>query len=268
MKKIVSSIVVSMALFSTLHANAIYATVDGENITQQDIEMIVQDPRIDLSKIPADARKQLIDQAINKKLLAKNALKTGVENDAQYKEAMAKIKEDLAFQVWQKNELDKLNFTENDKKAFYEKNKDKFNIPETYEASHILVDSEADAKSIISELSKASNKESKFKELANSKSKDPSKGNGGFLGKFAAEQMVPEFGNAVKTMGVGTISSTPVKTQFGYHVIYLKSKAPAKAMTYNEVKEDIEQVLIGNSFGQKVKDLTETLRKNAKIVIK
>src|SRR5574344_118906 len=101
MKKIVSSIVVSMALFSTLHANAIYATVDGENITQQDIEMIVQDPRIDLSKIPADARKQLVDQAINKKLLAKNALKTGVENDAQYKEARAKSKEDLAFQVWQ-----------------------------------------------------------------------------------------------------------------------------------------------------------------------
>ena len=268
MKKIVTSFVASLALVSALNAAEIYATVDGENITKQDIEMIIQDPRVDLNKIPAEARTQVIDQAINKKLLAKKALKDGIEKDPQYAEAMSKIKEDLAFQVWQKNEVDKLKFSDAEKKDFYEKNKDKFNIPETFEASHILVDTEAEAQSIINELNKAQNKEAKFKELAKAKSKDPSKANGGFLGKFAAEQMVPEFGNAVKLLQKGGYSKSPVKSQFGYHVILLKDKFPGKALSYNEVEGEINQVLIGNSFGKKVKELIQDLRKDAKIVIK
>jgi peptidyl-prolyl cis-trans isomerase C len=268
MKKIVTSFVASLVLASALSAAEIYATVDGENITKQDIEMIVQDPRVDLNKIPAEARTQVIDQAINKKLLAKKALKDGIEKDPQYAEAMSKIKEDLAFQVWQKNEVDKLKFSDTEKKDFYEKNKDKFNIPETFEASHILVDTETEAQSIINELNKAQNKETKFKELAKSKSKDPSKANGGFLGKFAAEQMVPEFANAVKLLQKGGFSKSPVKSQFGYHVILLKDRFPGKALSYNEVEGEINQVLIGNSFGKKVKELIQDLRKDAKIVIK
>ena len=267
-KKIVTSFVASLVLASALSAAEIYATVDGENITKQDIEMIVQDPRVDLNKIPAEARTQVIDQAINKKLLAKKALKDGIEKDPQYAEAMSKIKEDLAFQVWQKNEVDKLKFSDAEKKDFYEKNKDKFNIPETFEASHILVDTETEAQSIINELNKAQNKETKFKELAKSKSKDPSKANGGFLGKFAAEQMVPEFANAVKMLQKGGFSKSPVKSQFGYHVILLKDRFPGKALSYNEVEGEINQVLIGNSFGKKVKELIQDLRKDAKIVIK
>lgn len=267
MKKIVSSFVASIALLSTLSAADFYATVDGEKITQQDIEMIIQDPRVEINKLPQDSRNQIVEQAINKKLLAKKALKDGVEKDPQYMEAMSKIKEDLAFQVWQKNEIDKLKFTEADKKDFYEKNKDKFNVPETFEASHILVDSEADAKSIIQDITKAANKETKFKELAQAKSKDPSKANGGYLGKFAAEQMVPEFADALKTIAIGTYSKVPTKTQFGYHVIYVKSKTPAKVLTYAEVEPDINQILLANSFGKKVKELTEQLRKDAKIVI-
>ncbi|QKF74015.1 major antigenic peptide / PpiC-type peptidyl-prolyl cis-trans isomerase [Aliarcobacter faecis] len=268
MKKIVTSFVASLALASALNAAEIYATVDGENITKQDIEMIIQDPRIDLDKIPAEARTQVVDQAINKKLLAKKAIKDGIEKDAQYVEAIGKIKEDLAFQVWQKNEVDKLKFSDAEKKDFYEKNKDKFNIPETFEASHILVDTEAEAQSIINDLNKASNKEAKFKELAKAKSKDPSKSNGGYLGKFAAEQMVPEFANAVKLLTKGGYSKSPVKSQFGYHVILLKDKFPGKVLAYNEVEGEINQVLIGNSFGKKVKELIENLRKDAKIVIK
>ena len=92
--------------------------------------------------------------------------------------------------------------------------------------------------------------------------------NGGFLGKFAAEQMVPEFANAVKMLQKGGFSKSPVKSQFGYHVILLKDKFPGKNLAYNEVQGEIEQVLIGNSFGKKVKELIDNLRKDAKIVIK
>jgi len=101
MKKIVTSLVASLVLVTALNAGD-YGSVDGEEITKQDISMVLQDPRIDFSKLPDAAKKQVIDQVVNKKLIAKNAIKNGIEKDPQYVEALNGIKEDLALQVWQK----------------------------------------------------------------------------------------------------------------------------------------------------------------------
>lgn len=268
MKKIVLSFIASVAVATTLSASDFYATVNGEKITKQDIDVLIQDPRVDFDKLPQDAKNQILDGAINRKLIAKKAIKDGIEKDTQYAEALAKIKEDLALQVWQGKELEKIKFTDTEKRDFYNKNIDKFKIPETFEASHILVDSETDAKNIIKDIEKASNKETKFKELANSKSKDATNKNGGYLGKFAAEQMVPEFAEAVKSLPKGAYSKTPTKTQFGYHVIYVKDKMAAKTLTYDEVKDNVEQALTAEKFNKKIEELVTNLRKDAKIVIK
>lgn len=269
MKKIVSSLVASMVLVSVLNAtDKSYASVDGDNITNKDIAMVLQDPRIDFEKLPDNAKKQVLEEIINKKLISKKAIKDGIEKDPQYVETISKVKEDLAFQVWQKNEVDKMKFTDADKKDFYEKNKDKFVVPETLEASHILVVTENEALDIIKELDKSSKKEEKFTELAKAKSQDPAGKNGGYLGKFSADQMVPEFASAAKALSKGSYSKSPVKTQFGYHVILLKDKLPGKTLTYAEVEGNIGQILTGNNYNKKVKELTDELRKNAKIVIK
>lgn len=270
MKKIVMSFIASIALVSTLNAAEFYATVDGDKITKDDINVLLQDPRVDFDKLPQEAKSQILEGAINRKLIAKKALDDGIEKDPQYKEAIAKIKEDLALQVWQKNEIDKIKFSDTEKKAFYDANRDKFNVPEMFEAYHILVNTEAEATAVIKELGKvASNaKEAKFKDLANSKSKDATNKNGGYLGKFAAEQMVPEFAIAVKALPKGTHSKTPTKTQFGYHVIFVKEIFPGKQLTFDEVKENINQAMIAEKFNKKVDDLTTQLRKDAKIVIK
>ncbi len=269
MKKIVSSFVASIALVSALSANDFYASIDGDEITKQDISMALQDPRIDFDKLPDTAKKQVLEQIVNRKLLAKKAIADGIEKDPQYVETITKIKEDLAFQVWQKNQIDKIKFTDAEKKDFYEKNKDKFVMPETLEASHILVKTEQEAFDIIKQLDKATKKDDKFKELAKSKSIDPTgKQNGGYLGKFPAEQMVPEFSAAAKALTKGTYSKIPTKTQFGYHVIYLQDKIAPKSLGFNEVENNISQILLGNSYNKKVKELTDELRKDAKIVIK
>ena len=268
MKKIVSSFVASIALVSALSANDFYASIDGDEITKQDISMALQDPRIDFDKLPDTAKKQVLEQIVNRKLLAKKAIADGIEKDPQYVETITKIKEDLAFQVWQKNQIDKIKFTDQEKKDFYEKNKDKFVKPETLEASHILVKTDKEAFEIIKQLDKAQNKEEKFKELAKTKSQDPAGKNGGYLGKFTPEQMVPEFSDAAKNLAKGTYTKVPAQTQFGYHVIYLKDRVEAKALAFNEVEGNITQILIGNSYNKKVKELTDELRKDAKIVIK
>lgn len=83
--------------------------------------MALQDPRIDFDKLPETAKKQVLEQIINRKLLSKKAVEDGIEKDSQYVETIEKIKEDLAFQVWQKNQIDKIKFTDQEKKDFYEK---------------------------------------------------------------------------------------------------------------------------------------------------
>jgi len=267
MKKIVMSLVASLVLVTGLNAGD-YGSVDGDEITKQDIAMVLQDPRIEFEKLPDTAKKQVIEQIVNRKLIAKNALKTGIDKDPQYVEAISGIKEDLALQVWQKNEVDKLKFTEQDKKDFYEKNKEKFVMPEILEARHILVKTEAEAKAIINELDKAAKKEDKFAELAKTKSADATSKNGGYLGKVPADKLVPEFTAGAKALAKNTYSKTPVKSEFGYHVIFLKDKSDAKALTYPEVEGKINQILIGNAFSKRVKEVTDELKKDAKIVIK
>lgn len=269
MKKIVLSVITTLALSTaTLSAADYYATVDGEKITKNDIAVVLQDPRINFETLPKSAQKQVLEQIINKKLIANQAFKDGVEKDKDYKEALAKVKQDLAFQVWQKNQLETLKVSEKEQKDFYDKNKEKFQVPATLEARHILVKTEKEAKALISKLDKAKKKEDTFVELAKTKSVGPTAPKGGYLGKFPANQMVPEFSKAAQELKKNTYSKKPVKTQFGYHVIFLKDKIAAKSLSFNEVKGNISKMLLGNAYNKKVKQIADDLRKKAKIVIK
>ena len=110
-----------------------------------------------------------------------------------------------------------------------------------YKARHILVEKEAEARDIIARLKKDPGS---FAKLAAEKSKDPgSKANGGDLGWFDPSGMVPEFGAAVSKLEKGKITETPVKTQFGYHVIQLEDSRPVEAPPFDEVKPELAQQL-------------------------
>jgi len=268
-KKIVISFMALVTLVSVLNAAEFYATVDGSKITKQDINALVQDPRVNFDELPQETKNQILDGVINRKLIAKKAIKDGIEKDEKYVEAISKIKENLALQIWQSKEIEKIKFSDTEKKDFYEKNKARFVVPETFEANHILVDNETEAKNIIKELGKVKNKEAKFKELAKSKSKDQTtKADGGYLGKFAAEQMDPEFASALKSLAKGTYSKTPTKTQFGYHIIFVKDKIAGKSLAYDEVKDNVNQILVAEKFNKQIDELIQDLRKDAKIIIK
>lgn len=268
MKKIISSVVATLVLSTGLSAADYYATVDGEKITKTDVAMVLQDPRMQFEALPKKAQEQVLTQIINKKLLAKKAMKEGIEKDKQFKDALERMKSDLAFQVWQQNQLKTMKISESEQKKFYNENKSKFKTPATLKARHILVKTEKEAKDLIKQLDKASKKEAKFIELAKTKSQGPSGKDGGNLGEFNAQQMVPEFAKAAQSLKKNTYSKTPVKTQFGYHIIYLNDKKASKSLSFNEVKGNISRMLLQNKYNKKVKDITDELRKKAKIVIK
>ncbi len=266
-KKLVLSVIATLAI-STTTLSADYGSVDGEKITKEDVSTLLRNPNINFDSLPKASKDKVLNQIVEKKLLTNNAVKSGVSKDKDYKVALEKLKKDLALEIWMQKEYKSVKVSEKEKKDYYNKNKSQFKIPTVLEARHILTKTLNDAKAIIKDLNKAKNKKEKFIELAKNKSVGPSAPKGGYLGKFPETQMVPEFSKAAKALNKGKYSKTPVKTQYGYHVIYLEDKTPAKTLKYDEVKNRITQVLVQGKFQNKIKTTVDRLRKKSKIIVK
>ena len=120
-------------------------------------------------------------------------------------------------------------------------------------------------KNIIKTLSSAKDVKAEFIKLAKEKSTGPSGVNGGELGWFEPKQMVPEFSDAAKALKKGTITAKPVKTQFGYHVIYLEGKNNSETIPYEIVKNKIVGALKQKQFALKIAQMAKDLKAKAKI---
>lgn len=118
-------------------------------------------------------------------------------------------------------------------------------------AAHILVATEDEAKAIIASLKEGAD----FAELAKSESTGPSGPNGGSLGKFGRGQMVPAFENAAFALDNGKITTQPVQTQFGWHVIKVESKEIAPAPTIEDMREQLVQTLSTQALGRVLEEL-------------
>jgi len=216
-------------------------------------------------------RQQVLQQLIGKELIYDDAKKQGILKSAEYKKEYKKLEErmkkELAIQVWQKKVLDGIKISNKELKDYYKKNIDEFKEKETVHARHILVKTEKEAKKIIKELKglKGDALKAKFIELAKKYSTGPSGKNGGDLGYFAKGQMVPEFNDKVFSMKKGTVTTEPVKTQFGYHIIYLEDKKPSMTRSFDEVKSYIEQRLKMEKFKSVMKKKMDELQKKATI---
>ncbi len=256
--KLITKVVSSLAIITTLVTANTLVTVNGKVITQQDVEAeLMQATQGRFNQVPQEKQQQLrmqvLEQLVAKELIYGDAVKTGVMNSKEFKDEYAKIqkriKKELAIQVWQKQQLDKVKISSKELKKYYDENKDEFNEKESVHARHILVKEEDEAKRLLAQLKslKGNALKSKFIELAKAHSTGPSGVEGGDLGYFAQGQMVPEFDNEVFSMKVGSVSN-PIKTQFGYHLIYLEDKKAPKTRSFTEVKSFIQQRLQMEKF--------------------
>jgi parvulin-like peptidyl-prolyl isomerase len=269
MKKIVLSAIATLAIATTsLVAADVVATVNGENITKQDVKALLRNPQIKFDTLPKETQTKIVDQLVEKKLLTANAQKSGVEKKEAYTTALKKLKAELALEVWMQEEFKKIKVTDKNVKDYYTKNKDKFKTGEMLEARHILVKTDKEAKDLIARLNKAKNKKATFEKLAKEFSTGPTGAKGGYLGKFSPKQMVPEFSKAAMALKKGQYSKQPVKTQFGFHIIYLENKEASKAVTFDKVSKKIKQALTQEQYTKLIKAEASKLRKKANIVIK
>ncbi len=266
----------AILLASTLASAQTLVTVNGSAITQNDVDSaLMQATQGRFNQVPAEKqaefREQVLQQLIQKELVYTDAKKTGVLKSKDFKDEYAKVQErvkkELAIQVWQKQQLDRIIISDKALKEYYNKNKEEFNEKESVHARHILVKTEDEAKAIILQLNPLSGMplKEKFIELAKSKSTGPSGPKGGDLGFFTKGQMVPEFDATVFKMKIATVTPTPVKTQFGFHVIYLEEKKAATLRKFEEVKVFITQRMKMEKFKMVMETKMAELHKAATI---
>jgi peptidyl-prolyl cis-trans isomerase C len=217
------------------------AKVNGKSITDKDmvdsLGTLNETQRKDVLGDP-NSRHQLINTMIDQELLAQEADKEKLDQDDEYKMAVANFKKQfLSNRVLQRNLSSK--FTESAAKHYYEENQDRYSTAEVH-AMHILVGDEVQAREI---LKMAKDPKNDFQALAEKYSKDPSaKNNRGDIGFFGRDRMVPEFTNAAFEAKAGEIVG-PIKTSYGYHIIKVIEKKPGKVLEYSDVEARVKNDL-------------------------
>lgn len=268
--------VLGVLLSATISNAAVLATVNGDNITSDEVNRVLMEGtqgRFD--SLPADKqnelRQRIIEGMVAQQLVYDDAQKIGILESKEYKSEYQKLAErmkmQLAAKVWEQQQFDAIKVDAKEVKAYYDANPDEFVDKEKVHARHILVKTSDDAEAVIKSMKGLSGDKLKAEFIAQAKSKStgPSAAKGGDLGYFPRGQMVPSFNDAVFAMKEGSISSDPVQSQFGYHVIYLEDKMAAKKMSFDEVKSFIEQRLKMDKFKVYMDKKMSTLKSKAKI---
>jgi peptidyl-prolyl cis-trans isomerase C len=260
MKKQILSTLVTAALLAALAPAAMaqnLAIVNGKAVPKTRLDALAQQIARSGRQVTPEMQGQLKDEVITREIFMQEAQSRGLDATEDYKNQL-----DLARQSILIREL----FTDYQKAnpvtdAEVQAEYDKFaaaNSGKEYRARHILVEKEADAIAIIAKLKKGA----KFEDIAKKSSKDPGSGaNGGDLDWANPSSYVKEFSEALVALTKGKMTETPVKTQFGYHIIRLDDVRQAQLPKFDEVKPQIAQQM----QQQKMAKFQEELRSKAKV---
>jgi peptidyl-prolyl cis-trans isomerase C len=216
-------------------ANPVLAKVNGQEIRQSDVAIAEEELAPSLAQMdPATKKDNVLSFLIDMKIVAKAAEDKKIADRDDFKARLAFARNRLLMDNLLAVE-GKAATTDEAMKKVYDDAAKQITGEQEVRARHILVETEADAKAIEDELKKGAD----FAELAKKKSKDPGASDGGDLGFFTKDQMVPEFSAVAFALEPGKISD-PVKSQFGWHVIKVEEKRNRQAPDFAQVKPQIE----------------------------
>lgn len=246
------------ALIAALVAGAVFAAdkpvavVNGVAIPQTQMDFILKQLSERGAKDSPELRAKIRDDLITKEVVAQEAAKKGLEKDADVQMEMNFAKQNVLLKAFVANYQKSNTISDDQLKAKYDELKAQQVPSKEYHARHILVKTEAEANAIIASLKKGK----KFEDLAKDKSEDPgSKTNGGDLGWAAPTNFVKEFSDAMVKLNKGQVTQTPVKSQFGYHIIKLEDTRVPQPPAFEEVKANIQQQMQGQALDKFIADL-------------
>jgi peptidyl-prolyl cis-trans isomerase C len=231
------------------------AIVNGSKILRSDVSAAIKTiPNAN----PDEMYPRVVDGMINEKLIDDETTKAQITSDPEYKKRLDMAKAEIARQLYiDKYMKDKV--TDSAVAAEYAKFKKENEGKQEVHARHILVPTEEEAKQVIKDLDGGA----KFEDLAKKRSSGPTAQNGGDLGYFTKEDMLPEFSDAAFKLDKGQYTKAPVKTQFGWHVILVEDK---RARQVPELKS-VEGAIRNSLSRQAIAELVERLRSKATIQI-
>lgn len=238
-------------LKEAIKSDAVYAKVNGENVTGKDVNAFITKLPPQLQGAPADKLLELIvNQMVNDRLVAKAAADEKLTSDPQTKARIEEATQQVIRDRYVEKTLDG-KITDAQVKAKYDELIKAMPEQNEIRASHILVADEKTANDVLAKLKKGDD----FAKLAKEYSTDPTKENGGDLGYFVQSAMVKEFGDAAFAMKKGDVSKTPVKTQFGYHIIKVADIRKQEKPKFDQVKDRIRAQLTDEQIRKIVEDL-------------
>jgi peptidyl-prolyl cis-trans isomerase C len=233
------------------------AVVNGKPVPSSRVEALKQQVERSGRPVTPEILAQIKEELIAREIFMQEARKRGLDATEDYKAQLELARQSILIRELFANFQKKNPVTDAEIKGEY----DKFvaaNGGKEYRARHILVEKEDEAKALIADLKKGG----KFEDLAKKASKDPGSGaNGGDLDWANAASYVPEFSNAMIKLEKGQLTETPVKSQFGFHIIRVDDVREAQLPPLDEVKPQITQQLTQSKLGK----FQEDLRTKAKV---
>lgn len=235
------------------------ASVNGQYISKKTLEDLEKDiAQRSQGQAPAIPKEKLVEELVQRELLVQDAIQKKLDKAPETLAQLESARKAILTQASLQNFLKTSPITDAEIKAEYDKQTGGSGME--YKASHILVKTEDEAKKLIAELDKGG----KFDKLANKHSLDAKESqNGGDLGWFNPGQMVAPFSEAVAKLEKGKYTKTPVKTQFGWHIIWLQDSRKQTPPPLEAVKGQLTPML----QRQKIQTMIENLRKQGKVEI-
>ena len=236
--------------------DTVLATIDGQPVTEADLELALSDLDQQFGRLPAEQRRAAAMSAIIEiRLLAAKAVAAGIDKQPTFQRQIEFLRQrSLHSQLVAAEVAAKI--TEQEIRARYDQ--EVANTPPVNEvhARHVLVKTKEEATAIIKQLDGGA----KFEDIAKEKSSDGSAGQGGDLGWFGPGQMVPEFEKAAFALEVGSYTKEPVQTQFGWHVIKVEDKRAKQPPAFEQVKDQIRSALLRDKYFALVKSARDAAK--------
>jgi peptidyl-prolyl cis-trans isomerase C len=215
------------------------AIVNGKPVPKARLETLLTQAQRGGQQVTPEVQQQARDQVVLREIFVQEAERQGIAKSADFRAQMELARQSLLIREMFDNYRKKNPVSDEAAKVEYDKFKAQATGTE-YRARHILVEKEDEAKALIAQIKGGAS----FEELAKKNSKDPGSGaNGGDLDFAKPDAYVAEFGQAMAKLKKGEMTDTPVKTQFGYHIIKLEDTRDASFPAFDDVKGQIKQRL-------------------------